>query len=348
MCYRWIPLSCFETFLNWYENKLIKKYILKQKIVKATPIPKISAHNLTETKFKELSNNYRTPVLIKGFMKDAPAVNKWTLQYLLDSIDKDFKINCVSYDEKFSIIPLTMTQFIERKTENIYINNNHTLISNFSNLFEDIKKKFLWLKAILHRIPKHIHIVNLFMGYGKNKGSNLHCGGSGNFFVQIVGQKHWTFIDPKYSCFLKGRLSASGIHAQTLFDMPDTSISSSPKIFSYITRYEVELEPGDIVWNAPWWWHRIRNTNDELNIGMAIRLNKVTQLNIQNNWLYTMSSYTYLYYNSFLIGLYEFFCLNKDEHFSSSRSESDKSNVLYQIEQLIKKYPKTLKIQNII
>ncbi len=348
MCYRWLPFSWFETILNTYENKLIYKYLLKGKTVKSTPIPTINACELTEIKFKKVSHNYKSPVLIKGFMKDSPAVNKWTIDYLRDIIDEDFKINCVSYKKTFRIIPLTFNQFVERKEENIYINNNHTLTSHFSCLFDDIKKNFLLLKAILQRIPKHIHIANLFIGYGKNKGSHLHCGGSGNFFVQIVGRKHWTFIDPQYSCFLKGRLSESGIHAQTLFDMPDASLRLPPRIFSYIPRYEVELEPGDIVWNSPWWWHRIRNTNDELNIGMAIRLNKVTKLNVQNNWLYTLSSFTYLCYNSLFIGLYEALYLNKEEHFSHSKTESDKSNVLYQIEELIKKYPKTLKIQNII
>ena len=348
MCYRWLPFSCFENILNKYENRLIYKYLLKGKTVKSTPIPTINAYDLTEKNFKKISENYSKPVLIKGFMKDAPAVSKWSLEYLRDIIDDDFEVNCVSYEKELKIIPLTFNEFIERKDENIYINNNHTLTSHFSRLFNDIKERFLLLKSILHRIPQYIHIANLFIGYGKNKGSHLHCGGSGNFFVQIVGRKHWTFIDPQHSAFLKGRLSESGIHAQTLFDMPDASICLPPRIFSYIPRYEVELEPGDIIWNAPWWWHRIRNTNDELNIGMAIRLNKVTKLNLQNNWLYTLSSYTYLCYNSLLIGLYERWFLKKGEHFSGSKSEKDKSNVLYQIDQLTKKYPRTLKIQNII
>lgn len=81
---------------------------------------------------------------------------------------------------------------------------------------------------------------------------------------------------------------------------------------------------------------------------MAIRLNKVTKLNLQNNWLYTLSGYTYVLYNSFLISLYEKLCLNEDEYFSSSKDEAEKSNVLYQIEQLTKKYPTTLTLKNII
>ena len=277
-------------------------------------------------------------------MRDAPAVHKWTLEYLNTQIDDDFKINCVDNGEKMKIVPLTFKEFMERKEEKIYINNNHTIMGHCRSLFNDIKERFLLLKAILRKIPDHIHIINLFIGYGKNKGSHLHSGGSGNFFTQITGKKHWTFIHPQYSLFLKGRLSQSGIHAQTLFDMSDRNIELPPTIFDHLPRYEVVLEPGDIIWNPPWWWHRIHNVSDDLNIGMAIRLNKVTKLNIQNNFLYTFSGFTYLFYNSLLISLYEFF-LKKGEHLS--KKEEKKSNVLYQIEKLKEKYPHSITLKDI-
>ena len=344
LCYRWTPFLFLKQLLNSFENKMIIKY-LPRSYIKPTKIPTISAYSLTEKSFSRISNNYNNPVLIKGFMSDAPAIQCWSLDYLNRKIDKDFKINCIS--NKVQIIPLTFNEFIERKEENIYINNNHTILSHFISLFNDIKQRFLLLKAILYKIPNHIHIANLFIGYGKNKGSHLHCGGSGNFFTQIKGKKHWTFIDPKYSCLLKGRLSLSGIHAQTLFDMPDRSIKIPPEIFNHLPRYEVLLEPGDIIWNPPWWWHRVHNVSDKLNIGMAIRLNKVTKLNLQNNLLYTLSGYTYLFYNSLLIGLYERIFLTNGEHFHNSKEERKKSNVLYQIKQLTQKYPKSLTLKDI-
>ena len=326
---------------------MILKY-LPRSYIKPTKIPTIKCGNLTEKSFARISNNYKCPVLIKGFMIDAPALKKWTLDYLNTCIDKDFKINCVSNDNKeVQIISLTFSEFINRKEDNIYINSNHTILSHFTQLFNDIKQRFLLLRCILYRIPKHIHIANLFIGYGKNKGSHLHCGGSGNFFTQIKGKKQWTFIDPKYSGLLKGRLSPSGIYGQTLFDMPDQSITTSPEILQHIHRYEVVLEPGDVLWNPPWWWHRIHNVSDELNIGMAIRLNKVTKLNIQNNLLYTLSSYTYLFYNSLFIGLYERLYLKNGEHFHTSKEEKKKSNVLYQIKQLTQQYPKSLTLKDI-
>ena len=125
MCHRWMPFVCFESILNKYENRLIYKYLLKGKTVNSTPIPTINAYDLTAKYFKKISENYSKPVLIKGFMKDAPAVSKWSLEYLRDIIDGDFEVNCVSYEKGLKIIPLTFNEFIERKDENIYINNNH-------------------------------------------------------------------------------------------------------------------------------------------------------------------------------------------------------------------------------
>ena len=127
--------------------------------------------------------------------------------------------------------------------------------------------------------------------------------------------------------------------------MPDTNLSTYPAILEYLPRYDIVLEPGDILWNAPWWWHRIEN-GDGFNVGLAIRNNKVTKLNIQNNLTYTLSGYTYLFYNSILIGLYEKIMFKKDKHFTTTE-ESSKGNVLYQIEKLTKKYPKTIQLNEI-
>ena len=340
-----------ENILNWYENKMIKKY-LSSKEISPINIPYIEYNELTNDKFNKLSNNYRNPVLIKGYMKDTNAVLEWDINYL-ENIIGDFNINVLNKKDKLHIQNYKFNDFVkEIKTENIYINNNHTILSNFPILFDDIKEKFnKFIDTLTSTNLRNIHIANLFIGYNKKDkitGSNMHCGGSGNFFCMIKGQKHWTLIDPKYSCLLKGRVSESGIHAQTLFDMPDTNLSTYPNILKHLPRYDITLEPGDILWNAPWWWHRIENVNSEgLNIGLAIRNNKVTRLNLQNNFTYTLSGYTYLFYNTILIGLYEKCMLKKDKHFNT-KDETDKSNVLYQIDKLNKKYPNTIVLNDII
>ena len=343
---KFINIQFTENLLHKYENYQINKFISKK--IKPIKIPTINNSELSNDLFIKLSNNFRNPVLIKGFLKDTNAVNNWNKDYLKNIIG-DFKINILNNDDKLKIINYKFNEFINKmETDNIYINNNHTILSNFPVLFNDIKTKFNIFINTLNTNLRNIHIANLFIGYNKKDnltGSNMHCGGSGNFFCMIKGTKRWTLIDPKYSCILKGRAASSGIHAQTLFDMPDTNLSTYPEILEYLPRYDIVLEPGDILWNAPWWWHRIEN-GDGFNVGLAIRNNKVTKLNIQNNLTYTLSGYTYLFYNSILIGLYEKIMFKKDKHFTTTE-ESSKGNVLYQIEKLIKKYPKTIQLNEI-
>ena len=334
-----------EKWLNDYENKIISKTI-KEK-VNVTEIPTITG-KLTKNEFIKLSNNYRNPVLIRGYLKNTNAIDKWNKDYLKNIIG-DFEINILNNDDKLKIQNYKFNDFIDKmETENIYINNNHTILSYFPKLYDDIKSRFESFISVINSNLRNIHIANLFIGYNKKTkktGSNMHCGGSGNFFCMIQGTKRWTLIDPKYSCILKGRVASTGIHAQTLFDMPDTPLSEYPEILEYIPRYDITLQPGDILWNAPWWWHRIENS-DGFNVGLAIRNNKVTKLNLQNNLTYTLSGYTYLFYNSLFIGLYEKFMLNKNKNFNTTQ-ETKRDNVLYQIEKLIKKYPTTVKLNEI-
>ena len=345
---KYIGTNKTEKWLSLFENKMILKYVSKTEIP-ATNIPIINANELTNERFVQLSNNYRRPIIIKGYMKDTVAVNKWNLEYL-NNILEQFKINTVTYNSELEINEMTFDEFTKRHTEGYYINNNHTILSHYPRLFEDLREKFDQLIKSLHSTNlRNIHIANLFIGStnvsDKTTGSNMHAGGSGNMFVQIVGRKTWTLIDPKYSCLMKGRVAENGIHAQTLFDMPDTKLRDYPQAFKHLPRYDVVLEPGDILWNAPWWFHRISN-HDGLSIGMAIRNNKVTKLNLQNNFTYTLSGYIYLLYNTWTISLYEKYIGNK--HFNLSKEEKKGDNVLYQIEKLVRKYPTSIDINTIL
>ena len=349
LCNKYIGISCTENTLHWFENKMICKYVPRKELLPMN-IPTIEADQLTGKLFYELSNNFRNPVLIKGFLKDTKAVNEWDIDYL-EKIVGDFNVNILRIKEtqNIKVESIAFNEFTkEMKTENVYLNNNSTIFQNFPILFNDIQEKFYQFINLVHSNLRNIYISNLFIGYNEKDnvvGSNMHAGGVGNFFCMIHGKKHWTLINPQYSCLLKGRVSQKATHAQTLFDMPDTKLSIIPKMLKHFPRYDITLAPGDILWNAPWWWHRIENS-EGLSIGIAIRNNKVTTLNLLNNITYTLSGTTYLVYNTFILSLYEKF-IRKDKHFFVS-DDNKKSNVLHQIEKLIEKYPKTITYDEVI
>ena len=181
---KFINIQFTENLLHKYENYQINKFISKK--IKPIKIPTINNSELSNDLFIKLSNNFRNPVLIKGFLKDTNAVNNWNKDYLKNIIG-DFKINILNNDDKLKIINYKFNEFINKmETDNIYINNNHTILSNFPVLFNDIKTKFNIFINTLNTNLRNIHIANLFIGYNKKDnltGSNMHCGGSGNFFV---------------------------------------------------------------------------------------------------------------------------------------------------------------------
>lgn len=354
---KYIGLQITERWLEWFENVMICKYLSKNEI-DHIEIPTIQVDDFSNDEFVKLSNGYQTPVLIKGLMKNSDAVSKWDINYFNKNINDNFELNVLSRShskDQLVINTMKFCDFVKNKNKQLYINNNHTILSKFPNFFDDFSTEYHHILDVLQNSInlRNIHIANLFIGCNENNsepsGTNLHCGGSGNFFCMIRGTKEWTLISPKYSCLLKGRVASSGIHAQTLFEMMDMGLDKYPQIYKHLPRYKVILEPGDVLWNAPWWWHRIRNGPGE-NIGMAIRHNKVTKLNLQNNLAYTLSGHVYLFYNSFLIGMYEKF-LSSKQHFGASKknnSKVEKDDVLYQINKLSQKYPKSVTLDDIL
>ena len=98
---KYLGFMRIEHILNWFENRMINKYISKKEIIPIS-IPTINAEELTNDKFVKLSNNYRNPVLIKGYMKDTKAVSDWDITYLQNIIG-DFNINILTKKDKISI-----------------------------------------------------------------------------------------------------------------------------------------------------------------------------------------------------------------------------------------------------
>ena len=89
---------------------------------------------------KQLSNNYRNPVLIRGFVKDKEAVKKWDIDYL-ENILNDFNLEILKKEENNLLVKnYSFSEFVKKvKSENIYINNNNTIFYKFPDIFNDIK-----------------------------------------------------------------------------------------------------------------------------------------------------------------------------------------------------------------
>lgn len=268
--------------LNKYNDKLYQNntYIL----------PSINANQISL--IQEYSNNYTTPLVIKGLIKDFPCVKKWDIEYLKKYCGQYLVNGFTKSDGK----ELLKDQFNNVKIlENIKFSNacdsikngEQIYINNFHSIFIDCKilQKDLDLKKLNDITPiEYTETSQLFFG-PKGTGTTLHCAMKSNIFYNVKGKKKWTFIHPDYSPYLSAVLSNNGI-----FVVSKLNYFKDKSLLRNIPKFEYTLEEGDVLLNPSWWWHCVENMS-EYTIGVANRSNLGFNFFNNNNNIFTINSF---------------------------------------------------------
>ena len=252
-------------------------------------LPSIDVDQISN--IQEYTNNYRTPLVIKGLIKDFPCVKKWDIEYLKNNcgqylvkgftksdgkewLNNQFDNVKVLEDVRFS----NACDMIKRG-EQIYINNFHSIFIDCEVLQRDLDLKKLDKITPL----EYSGTSQLFFG-PKGTGTTLHCAAYSNIFYNVKGRKKWTFIDPKYSEYLSPVLSNNGF-----FVVSKLNYFKDKSLLRGIPKYEFVLEEGDLLYNPSWWWHCVENLS-EYTIGVANRSNLGFKWYDNNNNIFTMNS----------------------------------------------------------
>ena len=284
--------------IRWYERQLWSNNILNSNTVRSLEIPTINSDQISPEVFEFLSHNKTRPVVIKGLIKNTKAHNEWNPNYFQDFYG-DIKI--ITLDNKLTgkkaytsfNIPLgqerrKLYDILEQMKNHegssdscTYINNVTSIFSDCPELLEDLELDQLKIiddKINLDTVLK----VNLFMG-PENTGSSLHCAVGGNFFFNIYGHKRWLLIDPKYTPYL----SSTPAHDFS-FVISGEDAENPSELLQKIPRYEIVLEPGDVLFNPPWWWHAVHN--EDFTIACAVRDHTCYSQSWYNNSTFMMNS----------------------------------------------------------
>lgn len=239
---------------------------------------------------KTITHNYTRPVVIKGLIKDYKCVKKWNIDYLsynCGSINVDgyFKNNNKDFlKDQLNMQILKNIKFDEvcdmiKNNKSIYINNFNSIFLKCKILQDDLD-----ISKLERLFPiKYTNTSQLFFG-PRGTGTTLHCAMKSNIFFNIKGRKKWTFIDPKYSKYMKGAISNNG-----LFVVSKHNYFKNPSVLENIQKYEIILEEGDVLFNPCWWWHCVENLS-KYSIGVANRSDLGFSLINSNNNLYTWST----------------------------------------------------------
>lgn len=266
-------------------NKIYDKFPKNNTYV----LPSIRADQISL--IQKYTNNYRTPLVIKGLIKDFPCVQKWDIEYLRQNCGHYFVNGFAKSDGKelltdqfHNVKVLENIRFSNacdmiKKGEQIYINNFHSIFIDCEVLQKDLD-----LKKLNEMTPiEYADTSQLFFG-PKGTGTTLHCAMKSNVFYNVKGKKKWTFIDPQYSPYLSAVLSDNGI-----FVVSKLNYFNDKSLLRNIPKFEYTLEEGDVLFNPSWWWHCVENMS-EYTIGVANRSNLGFSFLDNNNQTFTMNS----------------------------------------------------------
>lgn len=264
----------------------------------SAPLPRLDVADANPASFLEATNGLRRPVVISQLIGESRACREWNEDFFADRyggsvypVIEDSR-NEDPETKKNEVSLLTVRELLKSARE-----GNHAYINNLTKIFADHPKllRDLEFNRVLKVLPTGettdcFDVINLFMG-GKGTGSTMHSAFAGNFFCNIVGRKKWTLIDPKYTKYLLPMPAHPFIYSDVYYDPGDPERGQFTR---RLPTFEVTLEPGDVLFNGPWWWHYVTNL-DDFTVGCAVRRGKMAA-DYANNAIFTMMSLEPLLY----------------------------------------------------
>ncbi len=229
-------------------------------------LPKVEVNSYKEFKKKYL-NTY-TPIILKGLAKDWNCCKNWSLDYFKELHGDD------------EIVMMDYSDF-----------NNGYQRTYLRDIIEGIRSgmgKYYRFYPLLTRHPEHIadfdykwlrnckqkdtlaEAFQVFIG-GEGTGTPLHNSICPNLFVQVFGKKTWRIFSPHYTTIVDPK-PACNLHRDAptrnnkVFDPFNPDYETFP-LYKYIDMYEADLEPGDVLWNPPYYWHAVQNPTDCIGVG---------------------------------------------------------------------------------
>ncbi len=289
------PDNIFDSLHDLSATLLQKAFALSHWRQKSSTfeISAIAANELEN--FAALSQGLSQPILIRGGLKDSQAVQEWNFDYFQKKyaekevlcVDDSTAENSNKHIRERLFISArfkTMSQIIEniRCGGKNYVSNVSEFLQNNPELIDE-----LGIVGLIENIKKdacfslfNYKFSQIFMG-NSHSVSALHCAIGSNLFVNVLGHKRWYLIHPKYTFLMKPHLNEYGLFAfgeQDMFDPSDIS--------QKIPHIDVTLDPGDVLFVPPWWWHAVSNES-ELTIGVANRIDVENRAYWASNRLFT-------------------------------------------------------------
>ncbi|GJM33277.1 MAG: hypothetical protein DHS20C18_22780 [Saprospiraceae bacterium] len=226
-------------------------------------------HHISPLEFNQQYFQEHKPVLIKGGGKDSKSFNHWSFDYLKNRFpERPVRVFYSETGYYNGNLQDMMTPFLAPFGEAIdYCNSgkydNKSYYMKMLSLPEVFPELMNELELPKWNLPTDVFdSVNLWIG-GAGCITSLHFDFAHNFFMQIVGRKEFTLFSPKDTPNLypspMGKTNVSQLNLEAV------DYEKFP-LFRNATPLKVVVEPGDILFNPPGWWHHVRSLDNAISL----------------------------------------------------------------------------------
>jgi hypothetical protein len=252
--------ALFLTNRRVFKERLISR-LRQSGAARRIPIERVSKEEFDARASYYLSRKH--PVVIAGGAKQWNCCRTWSFDELQRRYGNDDVKVLVSGDELDTTFGAVIDMIEARLGHYLTF---LPLFERHPELLEDLDVKWLY-----SHIPKFTFAVDfqVFMGHERTM-TRFHNNIRMNLFIQVIGRKKWVFYPNYYRPVLSPRLRQTARYPEhDEFDPFDPEPDEIPPGYPYIDAFETTLQAGDILFNAPYVWHAVKN--DSLSVGVGFR-----------------------------------------------------------------------------
>nr|VFK64412.1 MAG: Cupin-like domain-containing protein [Candidatus Kentron sp. UNK]VFK71068.1 MAG: Cupin-like domain-containing protein [Candidatus Kentron sp. UNK] len=222
------------------------------------PLPEFDWRTRSPAEFQREFFERPHPVVLRGFTTDSEAVRDWTFRSLMERFGNE---EVLLTTEKLDGDP---GQLKAVESGKVYLHNSEILFRRYPELADALP-----LDRIESFSPLRPTYLQFFLGR-EGTGTPFHSAANWNWFFNIEGRKKWWFVDPRHGFLIYPFAAMGHAAAFTLCGFPGEYDRAFFPAFEYCPAFEITLDPGDVLFNPPWWWHAVRNVTDTT-VGVASR-----------------------------------------------------------------------------
>jgi hypothetical protein len=207
------------------------------------------------------------PVVLEGAAAHWPCMDRWTPEFFSQRFgDEPIRLLQMGPEDtgagRYESVETILSDALQRLEEGnrAYCRFLPTLME-YPEMQADLD--MAWLRARRGTLSTGGNL-HLFIG-GAGTSTGLHSAVSTNLFVQVLGKKRWTLYSPSWTPLLEPPMDRA-MYFWSTFDPEAPDYDAFPAC-RHLRGYEVELGPGDVLFNPPFWWHKVSNPTMSIGVG---------------------------------------------------------------------------------